>query len=64
MGYSEKLFNAFTLLHGGSCYIETGPLIYRANQWTVLFLIGTSVMTELKLLKHIRIDEQKITAFV
>ena len=37
------------LIHeGGPYYIETSPLSCRANQWTVFYLIGTSVMKELK----------------
>ena len=29
--------------------IETGPLLWRANQWTGFNIIGTSVMKELEL---------------
>ena len=29
-------------------HIETSPLICRANQWTGFYMIGTSVMKELK----------------
>ena len=36
------------LFHNGCPYhIETSPLIYRANQWTGFYMIGTSVMKEL-----------------
>ena len=31
----------------GLCYIETSPLICRANQWTGFYMIRTSVMKEL-----------------
>ena len=31
---------------GGSCRIETSPLICSANQWTVFCIIGTSVMKD------------------
>ena len=30
------------------CHIETSPLICRANQWTSFYMIGTSVMKEIK----------------
>ena len=32
---------------GGSCHIETSPLICRANQWTCIYMIETFVMKEL-----------------
>ena len=32
---------------GGPYHIETSLLIYRANQWTIFYMIGTSVMKEL-----------------
>ena len=38
---SCKLFHA-----GGPYYIETSPLIRRANQWTGLYIIGNSVMKD------------------
>ena len=31
-------------------HIETGPLISSANQWTGFYMIGTSVLKELKYL--------------
>ena len=31
-----------------SYYIETNPLISRVNQWTGFYMIGTSVMKELR----------------
>ena len=35
-------------LHAGSPYnLETNPLIFRANQWSSFYMIGTSVMKEL-----------------
>ena len=43
------------LLHDeGSYHIETSPLIYRANQWTGFYMIGTSVMKELNWKKNIK----------
>ena len=33
---------------GDPYYIETTPLIFTANQWTDFYMIGTSVMKELK----------------
>ena len=38
----ESFFN------GGSYHIETNPLICSENQWTGFYIIGTSVMKELK----------------
>ena len=39
----------FELFHeGGPYHIEKTPLIYRANQWTGFYMIGTSVIKELK----------------
>ena len=32
--------------HGGSCLIETSPLICSANQWTGFCIIGTSFMKD------------------
>ena len=40
-------FNALTFHDGGPYHIETSPLIYRANQWTDFYMIGTTVMKEL-----------------
>ena len=37
-----------TLSWRGPDHIETSPLIYRANQWTGFYMIGNSVMKELK----------------
>ena len=38
----------YKLFHDGSpYYIETSPLICRANQWTDFYMIGTFVMKEL-----------------
>ena len=34
----------FNSYDGGPYHIETSPLICRANQWTDLYMIGTSVM--------------------
>ena len=52
------------LLHDeGSYYIETSPLIYRANQWTGFYMIGTSVMKELnwkKTLNHFLVNNSSI----
>ena len=36
--------NSFIFRNGGSCRIETSPLICSANQWTVFCMAGTSVM--------------------
>ena len=37
------------LFHAGAPYhMETGPLLYRANQWTGLYIIGTSIIKELR----------------
>ena len=32
----------------GTYHIETSPLIYRVNQWTGIYIIGTSVMKKLR----------------
>ena len=37
----DKLFH-----DGGSCRIETSPLICSVNQWTGFCIIGTSVMKD------------------
>ena len=39
----------------GSYYIETSPLICSLNQWTGFFMLGTSVVKEVKSLTIIRI---------
>ena len=45
----NESFIYIELFHHGSPYhIETSPLICRANQWTVSYKVGTSVMKELK----------------
>ena len=36
--------NSFIFHNGGSCRIETSPLIFSANQWTGFCMAGTSVM--------------------
>ena len=33
----------------GLYHIETSPLIFAANQWTCFYMIGTSVVKELKI---------------
>ena len=35
--------------HGGPYHIETSLLIYRTNKWTGFYMVGTSVMKDLKL---------------
>ena len=47
---SHMLINLFLLLFhdGGPYHIETSPLIFRASQWAGFYVIGTSVMEELK----------------
>ena len=32
---------------GGPFHIETNPFIWKANQWTGIYMIGTTVMNEL-----------------
>ena len=45
---------AYKLFHDeGHYHIETSPLICRENQWTGFYMIGTSVMKELKNLLNI-----------
>ena len=44
------LLSTPSLFHdGGPYHIETSPLIYRANQWTIFYVIGASIMKELTL---------------
>ena len=49
--YSKEIveLNCLTwlVLDGGHHHIETSPLICRANQWTVFYMIWTSVMKKL-----------------
>ena len=41
------------MFHGGGPYhIETSPLVFRASQWTDLYVIGNSLVKELKLSIH------------
>ena len=43
-----NIVNILTLSCGrGFYHIETSPLINSANQWTVFYMIGTSIMKEL-----------------
>ena len=44
-----QLFN-----DGVPCHIETSPLIYRANQWTGFYIIGTSVMKSGRVQKPVK----------
>ena len=47
--YGAVNFLLALLIHDGGPYHKgTRPLIYRANQWTGFFMMGTSVMKELK----------------
>ena len=41
------LFSRLTLSWQTSLYIETSPLIFRANQWIGFYMIGTSVLKKL-----------------
>ena len=42
--------NFFQLFHDGGPYpMETSPLICYENQWTDFYMIGTSILKELKL---------------
>ena len=43
-GANVKLFH-----DGGPYHIETSPLICSANQWSGFYMIGTSVMKELRI---------------
>ena len=44
------VLGCYKLFHDGGFYhIETSPLTCKANQWTGFYMIGTSVMKELKL---------------
>ena len=43
-GANVKLFRG-----GGPYHIETSPLICSANQWSGFYMIGTSVMKELRI---------------
>ena len=47
---NNRLFYLFR--DKGPYHIETSPLICRANQWTGFYMIGTSVMKELKVLVY------------
>ena len=40
--------NYYLPLDGGPSYKETSPFICIANQWTGFYVLGTSVMKELK----------------
>ena len=50
-GYFNETFGKrLKFFHdGGPYHIETNPLICSANQWTGFYMIGTSVMKELKI---------------
>ena len=39
---------------GGPYHMETSPLICSANQWTGFYIVGTSVMKELKIFRKKR----------
>ena len=48
------------LLHdGGPNHIEISPLICYANQWTDFYMIGASVMKELKVWRRVRQKRDK-----
>ena len=47
----NSLIFIYALFHDrGPFHIETGPLICSANEWTGFYMIGTSVLKELKYL--------------
>ena len=47
------VLGCYKLFHDGGFYhIETSPLTCKANQWTGFYMIGTSVMKELLLLRN------------
>ena len=43
----KKFSRSLILSWWRSYHIGTSPLIWRANQWTVFYMIGTSIMKEL-----------------
>ena len=48
MSKKFAIVNSFKYFHdGGPYHIETSPLIYKANQWTGFYMIGTAVTKEL-----------------
>ena len=48
-----EVFRACSLFYDRSPYhLETSPLTCRANQWTVFYMIGTSIMKELNIVNH------------
>ena len=58
-GFSSKIwissnlwFNSF-MVAGGPCLIQTSPLIWRANQSTGFYMIGTFVRKELNFVRNI-----------
>ena len=46
--FSYKSLYLLTLPDGGPYHTETSPLICSANRWTSFYMIGTSVMKDLK----------------
>ena len=47
--FFQYWFNSQQFHEGGPQHIETNPLICSANEWTGFYMIGTSVIKELKL---------------
>ena len=48
--FTETFGKRLKFFHdGGSYHIETNPFICSANQWAGFYMIGTSVMKELKI---------------
>ena len=47
---NERSLELLTLTYGGPYHIADGLFICRANQWTGFYMVGTSVMKDLKIL--------------
>ena len=67
--YLEKPFTLLQFIFycffndGGPYHIETGPSIFAANQWTGFYMVGTSIMQELRCL-YTRLDFIKFCKFL
>ena len=48
---------------GGTYHKQTSPLIFSANQWTIVYMIGTSVTKELRYTFLVESIFNKITCF-
>ena len=60
---STNTYKHLLFLDGGLCRIEPSLLICSENQWTGLYMIGTSIMKKLRRSSPIKLRKSVLTSY-